>query len=109
MSKRSELIIKYERNYNLIVEFKEIFENYLNATETWGKLAFFDSHITNRQYLTLLNQISEEEYSEKQREAIKTAFIHEDVLENYIFNVDNQYNSLKIIYNELIMKRKQLN
>jgi hypothetical protein len=108
MSKRNELITKYERNLNLIIEFKDIYTDFLNKTETWDKPAFLDSSVTNRQYLTTLKQISEEEYSEQQHEAIKTVFIHEDAIENYIIGIDSQYENLKTIYNELLMKRKAL-
>lgn len=44
---RTELIQKFERNLNFITEFKTLYENYLNKSDTWGKRAFVNSSITN--------------------------------------------------------------
>jgi hypothetical protein len=108
MTQREELIFKFERNKDLIFEFKKDYVAHLDSTNTWDNIAFFDSKITNRQYLTLLDQISTKEYSEEQFQAIKTVFIHDNAVESYIISVDSQYNNLKILYDDLALRRKQL-
>jgi hypothetical protein len=108
MANRNELITKYERNLNLIAEFKIVYRSFLNKTKTWDKVAFPDSNVTNRQYLEVLNQVSEQEYSEQQYQAIKTVFIHDDAINHYIINLENQYNNLKPLFEEISVKNKNL-
>ena len=95
MNKRNELTNKFFRNLDLIVEFKLNYECYCDISESWDKPAFGDSGITNRQYYITLEQISNEEYSDNQCEAIKKVQIHENVLDEYILRLDSQYNNLK--------------
>jgi hypothetical protein len=108
MEKRNELITKYERNLNLIAEFKIVYRSFLDKTKTWDKIAFPDSNITNRQYLETLNQVSEQEYSEKQHQAIKTVFIHDDAIKDYIINLEIQYKNLKTLFEEISTTNKNL-
>ena len=108
MTQREVLISKFKKNKDLIFEFKKDYVAHLDSTDTWDNIAFFDSKITNRQYITLLDQISTKEYSEEQYQALKTVFIHDNAVENYIICVDTQYNNLKILYDDLALRRKQL-
>ncbi|HEY6142071.1 MAG TPA: hypothetical protein VIV55_01405 [Flavobacterium sp.] len=108
MNNRNELITKYERNLHLIVEFKIVYRSFLDITKTWDSVAFPDSNITNRQYFETLNQISEQEYSEQQYQAIKTVFIHDNAIKDYIINLEIQYNNLKLLFDEISIKNKNL-
>ena len=106
--KRKELTDKFFRNLELIKNFKSTYESYCNATNTWDSPAFGDSSITNRQYYITLTQVSDEEYSENQCQAIKTVQIHEGVLDEYILRVDSQYENLKKLYDELVVDENNL-
>lgn len=108
MSKRDELINKFERNHDFILEFKVMYENFLDKTNTWDKAAFIDSPVTNRQYLITLKQLSEKEYSEPQCQAIKTVYIHENAIIDYIANLDLQYENLKILYDQILSKNNSI-
>jgi hypothetical protein len=100
---------KFERNLHFITEFKILYESFLNKTNTWSKPAFMDSNVTNRQYFETLKQVSEKEYSSEQHQAIKTVFIHENAILDYIKNLDVQYDNLKLLYDEIAAKNKLLN
>lgn len=108
MLNRNELIAKYERNLYLITEFKIVYQSFLDKTKTWDKIAFPDSNITNRQYLEVLNQVSEQEYSEQQHQAIKTVSIHDDAIKDYIINLEIQYKNLNALFDEISTKNKNL-
>lgn len=108
MYRRKEFNDKFERNFKLIEEFKIVYENLIEKTNSWNQKAFMGSDITNFQYLTTLKQISEKEYSEKQREAVKTVFIHVNVLKEYIDNLDVQYNNLKKLFEEISENNNKL-
>ena len=69
-SKRRELTEKFFRNLQLIEKFKISYESYCDKTKSWNSPAFGDSNITNRQYYITLKQVSDEEYSENQCQAI---------------------------------------
>lgn len=105
---RTELIQKFERNLNFITEFKTLYENYLNKSDTWEKRAFVNSSITNKQYFETLKQVSEKEYSSEQHQAIKTVFIHENAIADYINNLDIQYQNIKILYKDIATVTKSL-
>lgn len=109
MSNREEFISKWERNLDLITKFKSTWESYLNRTNTWNKKAFFDSEATNEQCFIALKQVSELEYSEVQHQAIKTMFIHDNAIKDYINNLDIQYVNLKKMYDEVIKNINLLN
>ncbi|MBF4515467.1 hypothetical protein IRZ71_03900 [Flavobacterium sp. ANB] len=109
MSNRKELIEKFERNLNLMREFKILYNFFLDKTNTWDKEAFPDSNITNGQYLEILNQVSEKEYSNEQHEAIKNVFIHEDAINDYITNLEIQYKNLKSLFDEIAIKNENFN
>lgn len=104
-SRRPEFIEKFERNFSLIQDFKIVYRNFLDKTGTWESVAFPDSRITNRQYYITLCQVSEVEYSPEQRQAIKTVFIHENVLPEYIQNLDSQYQNMKLLFDEIKQKK----
>lgn len=108
MNKRDELTKKFFRNLDLIVDFKLNYECWCDLSETWNEPAFGDSNITNRQYFITLKQVSDEEYSEQQCEAIKNAEIHENVLDEYILRLDSQYENLKKLNDEIIRKEDNL-
>ena len=96
-SKREELISKFFRNLNLIVDVELCYMCYCDISDTWDEFAFLDSNITHRQYYQTLQQISNQEYSEEQCEAIKTAEIHKDAVVDYINSLDIQFENLKIL------------
>ena len=108
MYERAEFTEKYERNYILIEDFKVTYENYISKTNSWTAPAFPDSNVTNFQYLMTLKQMSDVEYSKEQRDAVKTVFIHEGVLKEYIDNLDLQYNNLKALFDDISRKEKNL-
>ncbi len=85
-----------------------LYESFLNKTDTWDKPAFRDSNATNRQYIETLKQVSEKEYSKEQHNAIKTVFIHENAITDYIKNLDVQYANLKLLHDEIATKNKLL-
>lgn len=101
MTKHEELIAKYERNRILATQFKIDYEKYLHAHNSWDKIAFFDSKITNRQYFDEFVRISDQEYSDKQSSAIKTITIQKQFLDEYINGLDTQYNNLLKIHNDI--------
>lgn len=109
MSRRNELIEKYERNKNLVINFAKCYKKYLDQTNTWDGIAFDDSKITNRQYMTELIRIASQEYSIKQHDAIKTVGIQESFLPEYIQGIDNQYNNLKPMFDDISAKVAKLN
>ena len=41
MTQREELISKFERNKDLIFEFKKDYVAHLDSTDTWDNIAFF--------------------------------------------------------------------
>lgn len=101
MTKREELVSKFFRNKNLVRKFRKEYEEYLNKTNTWDNQMFTDSNITNRQYLIALDEISQKEYSEIQGRAIKSVYIHENAVLEYICNLDIQHQNLTILYNSI--------
>ena len=101
MSRREELISKYERNKSLVSEFLRIYKEFLDRSNTWNCVAFCDARITNKQYFEELNRISTVEYSIAQHEAIKTVDIQEQFLDGYIQGIDLQYDNLKLLYENL--------
>jgi hypothetical protein len=103
-SRRQEFIEKFERNFSLIQDFKIFYSNFLDKTGTWEKVAFPDSKITNRQYYITLCQVSDAEYTLQQRQAIKTVFIHENVLPEYSQNLDSQFQNMKLLYEDIKQK-----
>ncbi|GAA4045100.1 hypothetical protein [Flavobacterium chungnamense] len=107
-SRREILSEKFFRNLGLVEDFKLTYECYCDISETWNSQAFADSNITNRQYYETLKQISEEEYSEKQCNAIRTAEIHENAVEDYIISLDSQYDNLKLLCDEIKAKEDKL-
>lgn len=109
MSKRQELIDKYERNKNLVINFAKCFKTFLDKTDTWDGIAFGDSKITNREYMTELIRIASQEYSQTQHDAIKNVVIQESFLPGYIDGIDTQYNNLKLMYDDIQTKLDKLN
>ena len=105
MKTNRELFIeKFERNFNLVEEFKTIYEAHIIKTNSWDLQAFPDDASTNGEYLTTLKQISTLEYSKEQHEAIKTVPIPEEALPGYMHNLDLQYESLKLLYEIILAK-----
>lgn len=98
---RNELVEKFDRNRKFIGLFLQVYEQYLINRDSWNNPAFTDSKITNRQYLLTLKQVYFEEYSEAQTSAIRTAFIHDNAIKEYIFNLDSQFENLKLLYNDI--------
>lgn len=107
-NKRNELTYKFFRNNDLILEFQWNYECYCDISDNWEKPAFGDSKITNRQYYQTLINITKVEYSDQQREAIKTITIHEIAVINYIKNLDAQYENMKALNDEIISKENSL-
>lgn len=99
--KREELILKFQRNLELIIDFIFSYECYCNISDIWEEKAFNDSEITHRQYYETIKKVSDLEYSEEQCEAIKTAFVHENAVEDYIKSLDSQYINLKPLCEEI--------
>ncbi len=104
MTKREELISKFERNKELVFNFRKIYKEFMDKTNKWNSPAFFDSNLTNEEYYLEFERNCNLEYSEKQHEAIKTAFIEESLLDGYILGIENQYNNLIKLYNEMISR-----
>ncbi len=106
--KREELISKFQRNLELIVDFVLSYECYCDISDTWEEKAFNDSEVTHRQYYETIKKISDLEYSEEQCEAIKTSFIHKNAVEDYIKSLDSQYVNLKPLCEEIKAKEDKL-
>ncbi len=100
--RRQILIDCFFRNHQLIKDFKLAFSRYCDITGTWNSPAFADSNLTNRAYYETLKQVSDEEYSFAQCEAVKTIEIHKLAVEDYIRSLDTQYKNLKSLYDQLI-------
>ena len=101
MNRRMILIEKFFRNKELISIFTDEYKAYVELSNTWDVPAFTDSSVTNRQYYLTLVQISSEEYSATQTSAISTATIHEKAVEDYISNLDVQFENLSILREEI--------
>jgi hypothetical protein len=104
MNKRLQLIELFERNMTLVFSFRNDYKAYLDKTNHWNEAAFADAKITHKQYYDELVRISDIEYSVPQHNAIKTIEIQESFLDGYIVGVNQQYDNLLMIYEEL--KRK---
>lgn len=104
MTKRQLLIDLYERNMKLVFSFRNDYKLYLDRTNYWDNPAFADARITHKQYYAELVKTSDREYSEAQHNAIKTVEIQDSVLDQYIAGVNQQFDNLSLIYNDL--KRK---
>ncbi|MFC2188402.1 hypothetical protein ACFCT7_13885 [Fulvivirgaceae bacterium LMO-SS25] len=104
-SKREILTEKFFRNLDLIEDFKLTYEGYCDISETWNSPAFADSNVTNRQYYEMFKQVSDEEYSDAQSNAIRTVEIHENAVEDYIKGLDVQYDNLKLLCDEIKQKK----
>ncbi len=102
--KREELISKFQRNLGLIVDFVLSYKCHCDNSDTWEERAFNDSNITHRQYYETIKKFSEEDYSEEKCVSIKTAFIHDNAIEDYIKSLDSQYTNLKLLYDEIQTK-----
>lgn len=100
MTKREELISKFERNKALVAEFRSAYNEYLEKTNNWDEIAFHysNSPTTNRQYYNELVRVSDLEYSDSQHEAIKTITIQDHFLGGYIEGIDTQYKALSSLY-----------
>lgn len=107
-SRREILTEKFFRNLKLVVDFELAYECYCDISDTWNSPAFGDSNVTNRQYYETFKQVSEKEYSEAQCDAIKTIDIHENAVEDYIKNLDSQYENLKLLCDEIKAKEDAL-
>jgi len=108
MKKRPLLIDLFERNMQLIFDFRDNYKKYLDKTNHWNEPAFTDSSMTHKQYYDELIRISNTEYSEPQHNAIKTIEIPESFLDQYIAGVNQQYENLSLIYDE-VKRRSNLN
>lgn len=104
MDKHQEFIKQFEKNRNLIFQFRKDYEEYLTKSNNWKKSAFSDATITHQQYFDELVRISNVEYSEEQYNAIKTVEIDERMLIQYINNLKQQYDNLALIYKDLKSK-----
>lgn len=104
MTKRQQLINLYERNMNLVFNFRNDYKDYLSKTNNWNQPSFPDSNITHKQYFDEFEKVSKKEYSDDQYNAIKTVEIPESLLDQYIAGINQQYESLSLIYEDL--KRK---
>lgn len=104
MASKTLFLERWERNRKFVSDFKILFENYLNKTNTWSQRAFIDSPATNEQYLITLKQVSELEYSDAQYEGLKKMEIHENALADYVKNLDVQYDNLKFLHDEIQKK-----
>lgn len=104
MDKNQEFIKQFEKNRNLIFQFRKDYEEYLTKSNNWKKPAFSDATITHQQYFDELVRISNVEYSEEQYNAVKTVEIEERMLIQYINNLKQQYDNLALIYKDLKSK-----
>ena len=77
------------------------YERYIEKKNNSDGIAFAGSNMTNYQYLTVLKQVSEVEYSLEQTAAIRIKEIHPNAIKDYIANLDNQFNSLKELHEEI--------
>ncbi|MBL7811036.1 MAG: hypothetical protein JNL57_02335 [Bacteroidetes bacterium] len=101
MTLREDLIVKYERNMQLVFEIRSLYSDYLKSSNNGTKPAFTDSGITHQKFYDLFVRTTDVEYSQKQHEAIKTVPIDEKLLPQYIQGVDNQYANLLVLINAL--------
>ena len=106
MDKRQLLIDLYERNMNLVFSFRDDYGRYLEKNDYWNEVAFADARITHKQYYDELIRISEIEYSQVQYSAIKTIEIQSQFLDEYIAGINQQYDNLSLVYEDLKLKSK---
>lgn len=107
MTRRQELITLFERNMKLIFQFLNDYKTYLEKTSYWNEPAFFDSRWSHKQYFEELRKTSSVEYSDAQYNAIKTVEIQSDLIEKYITGLNQQYESMTSIYEDLKRKVEQ--
>jgi len=94
MTKREELTAKYERNLELVKEFKKSYKEFLDRHNVWDQPTAFNATFTNRQYYEEFIKVTDQEYSVEQHHAIRTIVIQEHFLNEYIAGVDTQYENL---------------
>lgn len=107
MDTKTIFLNRWERNRKFVTDFKILWENHLNQTNAWQQRAFYDAPATNEQAFLSLKQVSELEYSDEQYNALKKIEIHENALQDYIRNLDTQYENLKIMYDQIISKMNE--
>jgi len=99
-----EVISKYERNLELIRAFVQDYQLFLNRFNKWDSTAFFDSNITNRHYFNLLVTTALNEYTPDVLHDIRTYKLEKKIANQFIKSLDNQYNSLKLLHNDIVSK-----
>lgn len=104
MNKRQQFTELFERNRNLVFDFRKDYKEYLERTNFWNEPAFTDSQVSHRIYYDEFVKFSDVEYSEAQCNAIKTVEIPDSSLDQFMAGLNQQYESLSLIYDDL--KRK---
>ena len=101
MNTQQEFISKYDRNSDMVRIFIDDFTKFINYKNCGDSPAFAGSDVTCSQYLQVIKEVSETEYSKEQAAAIRTKEIHPNAIKDYIQSLDNQYNSLKALHDEI--------
>jgi hypothetical protein len=104
MSKKIELVAKFERNKELVETFLKEYKKYIDESGTWDGIAFFDSKLTNQQYYDELVRVSSVEYSQEQTKNIKILEAPNDFLDQCIAGLDTQHHSLTLLYHDLLAR-----
>jgi|GEM_PF-2224938 len=87
---RKTILNKLRNNKKRELQLYKELEELVSAHQAWSFTAFPDSDITYAEYLELLKEKSDLEYSEYEFEKVRSGELNKKQLSDYIYMIENQ-------------------